>query len=506
MIMRIGPRPTERAKSRQTSMVPARQVFSLAIVIKKGVMFLIYRHLIKTAVGPFFFGLFVITFLLMIQILYKFVDLFVSKGVPLWIATKVLFLSLGHTFALSVPMAVLISILMSVGQLATDHEITALKANGISLWSVLRPLMLMAGIIGLGLAAYNHFIFPESNHTLANLIYDLNRQKPMMEIQEGQFTEMGEKMTIFVKHKDDRTGHIKDVSIFEKEKPGDLSPRLTTATWGTIIPDHQSDSLLMELFDGEIHERPDKDDPSNYRVIRFKQHNIRVSNMERDFRDSGRKARSDREMNMTDLLDAAEREESRQVEVIERISDLSGNLLKWQFQLLDPIKRKDLLGRKLPASHGERRTKLLEGKLKALSIKIDRIIDQAGYQEKIAESYKIKSNRFMVEFHKKLSIPFACVVFALLGVPMAVSTSRSGKGISVSLALAVYLIYYIFLVGGEKFADKGKMDPMLAMWSANLVLMAIGIPIFMKTVREGRVFELNAPDFLKRFQKKELNN
>ncbi len=469
-------------------------------------MFLIYRHLIKTAAGPFFFGLFVITFLLMIQILYKFVDLFVSKGVPLWIATKVLFLSLGHTFALSVPMAVLISILMSVGQLAADHEITAMKANGISLWAVLRPLLLMAFVVGVGLAAYNHYIFPESNHTLANLIYDINRQKPMLEIQEGQFTEMGEKMTIFVKHKDDLTGHIEDVSIFEKEKPGDLSPRLTTATWGTIIPDHQSDSLLMELHDGEIHERGDKEDPAKYQVIRFRQHNIRVTNMERDFKESGRKARSDREMNMTDLLDAARRESKRQQEVVDRVADLSGNLLKWQFQLLDSVKRKDLLGRPITSQPGKRRDKILDGKFKALPMKVERVMDQAGYQEKIAESYTIKSNRFMVEFHKKLASPFACVVFALLGVPMAVTASRNGRGVSVSLALAVYLIYYIFLVGGEKFADKGKMDPLLAMWSANLVLMAIGIPVFIRTVREGQIFEFRLPDFLTRARYKDQSS
>ena len=466
-------------------------------------MFLIYRHLIKAATGPFFFGLFVITFLLMIQILYKFVDLFVSKGVPAWIATKVLILSLGHTFALSVPMAVLISILMAVGQLATDNEITALKANGISLWSVLKPLLLMAGVIGLGLAAYNHFIFPESNHTLANLIYDINRQKPMMEIQEGQFTEMGEKMTIYVKKKDDLTGRIEDVSIFKKEKPGDLSPQLTTATWGMIIPDHETDSLLMELHDGEIHERPDKEDPSKYQVIRFGQHNIRVANVERDFKESDRKARSDREMNMTDLWDAAQRETTRQKEVSDKVSDLSNNLLQWQFQLLDPDRRADLLGRPISTKSSKRRKKLLDGKLKALPMKIGRVVDQAGYQMKIAESYTIKANRFMVEFHKKLAIPFACLVFALLGVPMAVTTSRNGKGISVSLALGVYLIYYLFLVSGEKFADRGKMDPMLAMWSANLVLLAIGIPIFSRTVKEGQIFQIRLPNFMTRFGPKD---
>ena len=119
-------------------------------------MYIIYRHLIKSAVGPFFFGLFTITFLLMIDVLFKYVDLFVSKGVPFLVATKFLVLSLGHTFALSVPMAVLISILMGIGQLAGDHEITAMKSCGISLWTVLRPLLLGALFIAAALAAYNH--------------------------------------------------------------------------------------------------------------------------------------------------------------------------------------------------------------------------------------------------------------------------------------------------------------------------------------------------------------
>jgi len=95
-----------------------------------------------------------------------------------------------------------------------------------------------------------------------------------------------------------------------------------------------------------------------------------------------------------------------------------------------------------------------------------------------------------VEFHKKFAIPFACIVFALLGVPMAVTTSRSGKGISASLAIAVYLIYYVFLMIGEKYADRGLLNPMLAMWAANIVLLAVGIPVFFKTVRESTLLSI----------------
>ena len=453
-------------------------------------MYIIYRHLIKSAVGPFFFGLFTITFLLMIDVLYKYVDLFVSKGVPFLMATKFLLLSLGHTFALSVPMAVLISILMGIGQLAADHEITAMKACGISLWSVLRPLLISALLIGAALAAYNHYIFPESNHTLANLAYDINRKKPMLEIQEQQFNELNGKMTIYVQKKNDITGEIRNVTIIEKEKPGELGPRTTLATWGRIIPDHENNSLLIELHDGEIHDRPDKESPDKFQVIRFGQHNIYIANAERDFESSGRKARSDREMNLRDLWDAAASEREHRMDVEERVADLGTHLVNWQFQLLDPSRRIKMVGA-IPASEATRNNQnRLRGKFKALLTKVQRARDQAGYQQKIADSYHVKESRYMVEFHKKFAIPFACVVFALLGVPMAVTASRSGKGVSVSMAILIYTLYYLFLVGGEKFADRGRLDPMLAMWSANFVLLALGIPIFFRTVKEGALFRL----------------
>ncbi len=453
-------------------------------------MYLIYKHLLATAAGPFFFGWFVITFLLMIDVLFRYVDLFVSKGVPFLMATEVLVLSLGHTFALSVPMAVLIAILMSVGQLAADHEITAMKASGISLWSVLRPLLFGAAVIALGLTAYNHYVFPESNHKLANLLYDINRKKPMLEIRAHQFTDMSDRTTIYVSEKDDITGRIEDVTIFEKEKPGDLSPRVTIAAWGRIIPDHETDSILIELHDGEIHERPDKKSPDKYQVTRFGQHNLYVPNVERDFHESGRQTRGDREMNLKDLWASAGQEQERQDKVLVNVGGLAETMLKWQWKLLDPERRDEILGNTPAPPEGPERETFLEGKFRATRLKVDRVVEQSRYQEKIRDSYRTKENRYLVEFHKKFAIPFACIVFALIGVPMAVTSSRSGKGISVSLAIGVYLIYYLFLVGGEKFADRGRLDPFLAMWSANIFLLVVGIPLFFKAVRESTLLSI----------------
>ncbi len=447
-------------------------------------MYLIYRHLLASAAGPFFFGWFVITFLLMIDVLYRYVDLFVSKGVPFILATRVLGLSLGYTFALSIPMAVLIAVLMSVGQLATDHEITAMKSCGISLWAVLRPLLFGAMVIGAALTAYNHYILPESNHTLASLLYDINRKKPMLEIREHQFTDLSDRMTIYVGSKDDLTGKIKDVKIFEKEKPGDLSPRLTIAESGTIITDHESNSMVIELYNGETHEIPDKEQPDKYQVTRFGKQTLHLNNMERDFKDSGRKARGDREMDLNDLKAAAAKENEHQLRVGQRVREINGGFLDSQLRLLDPKHRQIALGKSPAPAPGPARDSFLARKFKATTTAIQRSIEQARHQVRLRQSYVARENRYLVEFHKKFAIPFACVIFALIGIPMAVTTSRSGKGVSVSLALGVYLIYYAFLMGGEKLADKAKLDPFVAMWSANFFLLGLGIPMFLRAASE----------------------
>ncbi|HOX26702.1 MAG TPA: LptF/LptG family permease [Candidatus Krumholzibacteria bacterium] len=450
-------------------------------------MRLLDRHLIRAAVGPFLFGLFTITFLLMIDVLFDYVDMFVSKGVAFSVATRVLILSLGFTLALSVPMSVLVAVLMSVGQLAGDNEITAMKASGVSLWAVLRPLALGAAIIGVGLTAFNHYVYPESNHTLVNLLYDIKRSRPMLEIREQMFTDLKDDMTIYVASKDDRTGRITDVSIVEKEQGDELSPRVTTADWGVIVTDPATDALILELHDGEIHELPDPDQPQKYQVIRFGRHVIRLENMQQELQDSQRESRGDREMNLTDLRRAARDQRDKRHEVESQIANLNADVVQWQFRQLLPDERAQLAGHDA-ANPAERRTRL-----GATRRKLEHAVSQSRAQATIVDSIDRKTNKFLVEYHKKLAIPFACLVFALVGVPMAVSTSRSGRGVSISLAMLVYLVYYLCLVGGEKLSDRGMLDPALAMWSGNLLLLGGGIPLFSRAVRETSYLQLPWP-------------
>ncbi len=471
-------------------------------------MRLIDKHLLLSCRDPFFFGLSVVTFLLMIETLFGYVDLFVTKGVPFSIATQVLLLSLPHTFALSIPMSVLVGVLMGVGQLAGDNEITAFKASGISLWSILKPVLLGAAIIAVALTAYNHFIFPGMNHTLANLLRDIHQKRPMMEIQPQQFNDLNNKMTIYVASKDDKTGRIEDITIIEKADPGDISPRMTFATWGTIIHDHDANALILQLHDGETHEQQSAAEPDKYQIITFSELTRTISNAEQDLQKTNNKAKSDREMNMKELLIAAHREQEHQDGIGGRIHNFTANFLNWEWNLLNPKRRNLVLGDGLLSEDILSRTGSRAERFRETRTKVKRVAEQCSFQERVMASYVKHENRYLVEFHKKFSIPFACIVFALLGVPMAITSSRSGKGVSISMAIAVFLIYYLFLVGGEKASDRGFINPFLAMWSPNFVLLAIGIPLFIRSFMETEFmnFSLKSKKFWGNHGKHESGN
>jgi lipopolysaccharide export system permease protein len=111
------------------------------------------------------------------------------------------------------------------------------------------------------------------------------------------------------------------------------------------------------------------------------------------------------------------------------------------------------------------------------------------------DSFVKQIQRYKVEIHKKYSIPFACVVFVLVGSPLAIRMSRSGMNMAIGLSILFFLVYYVCLIGGEKLADRGFTTPFLAMWSPNLVFGALALVLLKKAASEQAMFE--RPSFLR---------
>jgi len=226
------------------------------------------RYILRNAVGPFFFSMSVLTFVFIMDFILKFIDRFLGKRVPPGTVLQTFVLSLGHMLALIIPMSVLPATLLTFGNLASENEITAMRASGLSIWQMMKPAMYGGLILAVGLGLYNNYVLPESNHKLMGLILDINKSHETLELRPNRFIDQLEGYTIYFESKDDRTSKIFDVQIFKHKKRGIL-PTTIVAESGRLDYLEEINALRIDLYDGEIHEMPKARDRGVYRRTHF---------------------------------------------------------------------------------------------------------------------------------------------------------------------------------------------------------------------------------------------
>jgi lipopolysaccharide export system permease protein len=445
---------------------------------KKVSIVILERYIIRNSIGPFFFSMSVITFLFIMDFILRYIELFLNKGVAFFVVLQTFILSLGHMFALIIPMAVLPATLMTFGSLASENEITAMRANGVSLYRMVLPGIFVAVILTVGMMLYNNHVLPETNHRLLNLLIDINKKKPTVEIRENVFISGFQDHTIYVRHKNDKTGELREVQIFRYSSPGAL-PTTILAKTGKLTYVEEQNVLRFELENGEIHEMPQGNDPSTYRKTEFKHYVININDVDRSLQRSERTYRGDREMSVKAMREAIAgiRGDIAGVEV--KMAELASSQSRTVFTLLDPAVR-DTLYRRAPVAGQLPDSATAKPRPRLTVTSADRPAggptSQAAVtfralesQREIKTSYLRQIDRYRVEIHKKYSIPFACIIFVLIGSPLAVRVGRSGMNMAIGLSILVFLVYYICLIGGEKLADRQFVSPMVAMWLPNVI-------------------------------------
>ena len=426
-----------------------------------------------------------ITFILFVNFLLRAIDRFLGKGLDLITILEYLFLNLAWILALSVPMAVLLATLMTFGRLSEDNEINAMRASGIGFLTIMRAPILFGIIITLLLIYFNNFILPEMNFKARLLSGDIYRKRPDMNIEPGIFLDNLPDYSMIVGGKS-KKGIMTDVRIFSKgSKEAQTSIHANSGNLNTL-----EDAFLLTLYDGEIHELGQKD-YTNYRRIIFDKHviNIPAKDLLLNRRDSTN--RSDREMTVPMMLRKINSYEKRLNIVYKR---LSGNFFR-------------TFGDSILPSSIEQGNQFIENNLykirndntltKAQIIKKEKRIKnlerQINNEFNLIKSYKKSKNKYGVEIHKKFSIPFACVLFVLLGAPLGVMSKKGGFAVSTSLSFGFFLIYYVLLIGGEEMADRNILSPSIGMWTPNLIILCIAFYLLIHTIREKGPIRIKIP-------------
>ena len=455
-------------------------------------MRLLTRYILKQLFMPFIFSLIIIVFVLFTQFLLRAIDRFIGKGLDIGTIFEYLFLNLGWISALAVPMAVLVAALMAFGQFSEDNEITAMRASGISFTTIVRPALVMGLLISIILILFNSFIMPEMNFKARMLSGDIYRKRPDLNIEPGYFMDDLPSYSMIIKDKEGDV--LKDVRIFSKGiNETQTSIHSKTGQLSTI-----DDAIILDLYDGEIHEL-DLNDYGNYRRIEFDKHKINIPADDLFLNRRDTTSRSDREMTIAMILE-------KRKSINDRLDIVKGRIGRALIRTgMDSLVPPSLEASQL----------LLENYKNAFSADtsnsgdviyrkekdIDVVSRQLTNEYNLLRSYAKSSNKYNVELHKKFSLPVASILFIMTGASLGVLFRKGGFTIATGLSFGFFLIYYILMIGGEDLADRTILTPMVGVWSPNIILLIIATYLMIHTVREQPPlrFELN---IFKRFKKK----
>lgn len=445
---------------------------------------ILFRYILKSHVAPFLFAVFTLFAIFLLQFFMKFADKIVGKDLSLWVIIKLVVYNLAWILVLVIPMSVLVATLMAFGGMAQNNEIAIMKASGISLYKMVVPPLLASIVIALLLVYFNNNIYPDANHAARLIIADISRTKPTLAIEPGVFSQEIENRAILARETNKDT--LKDLTIYDYSKYSE--PKVVTARIGKIYFSSDQRKLILDLQDGEIHELA-KHGKKDYRIFKYNRHKIVMNAEGFTFKQSafGGSTRQDREMSaqmMQKMVDSIKRIESRY------ISEFRSSLDFYFF-------------RPLPSNIYSRTG--FNNSPDILYIKAKEKINTA--QSSINSRLSALKNQhedmdnYLVEIYKKYSIPFACIVFILIGAPLGTMTRRGGFGVAAGISLTFFLIFWICLIGGEKMADRGLLSPFLGMWGADFILGVFGIYLLIKCAKEK--VELNF-DRLKKLIPKQL--
>ncbi|MCL7979912.1 MAG: LptF/LptG family permease [marine benthic group bacterium] len=438
-------------------------------------MRILTRYVLRQLLAPFLFAAILLTALMMLDVVADRFGSLVGKGLGWRIVSEVFLYSIPFIFAVIVPMAVLVAVLFVFNRLAADNEISAMKASGVSLGRITLPVVALATLLAAGLVHFNNTTLPESNHKLALLLHSIARKSPTFAVRDREVNEIVEGVFLVAQSKEQARNLLIDVTIWDvQSSQAQRTIYADSAVMGLATNGEQED-LFLTLFDGVLHETSSQA-PDRLQRVWFDRNYLRVAGVGNELDRSQGGARGDRELSIDSMQVRVAKNE---IAAEETRAKSHATSVAWTEALLGNLAEADTVppdttdavvqgwrtGRRFPSPQSA------AGNFRTLSLS--------------ETQFEQSANRYEVEIWKKYSIPVACIVFVIIGAPIAVRYRRAGVALVVGVSLVVFCAYYVALIGGEHLADRELLSPFWAMFAPNFLFGLIGVMAFFQARRAG---------------------
>ncbi|MDA7502001.1 LptF/LptG family permease [Chitinophagales bacterium] len=466
-------------------------------------MKLIDRLILTSFVGPFVITLFLGWIVLILQFLWKHIDDLVGKGFELDVLGELLFYSSLTLIPMILPLAILLASIITLGNLAERYELVALKSAGISLMRFMRPLLVFSFFLA-GVAFYfSNYILPDANLKYSARMYSVVRQKPALNLKEGQFNNDLVGYSIKIGSKDDDNVTLRDVSIWDHSGVKGYE-RLLTAEKGIMFSPPDDSILVFKLFDGyryeEIKENPDKRDHWEHTRMKFKEFELLMDMSIFDTKEANEDMfkSNPRMLNVGQLRAEIDSLDVKKKRIPDRVEqqirpyfktigkDLELNraddclLLGFHQENIDTTNLLALLGFPI-----KERAQLLEkAKNDARNVK-----SFSTWGAKQQHRKMKKTNLFWMYIFNKFALSFSCIVLFLIGAALGAITQKGGLGMPMVLAIIFFVTYHLLNTVGRKLGEELIIDAFSGSFFSSYFLFPLAIFLMIKASNDSELFK-----------------
>lgn len=451
--------------------------------------------------APFAATFFVVLFVLLMQFLWKYIDDLVGKGLEWYVVAELMFYASATLVPLALPLAILVSSIMTLGNLAEHYELVAAKSAGIPLQKILRPLLVTAFVISVLAFYFSNYMLPYTNLKMGSLLYDVRQQKPALYIREGIFYNGidGYSMKIGKKGADNQT--LEQVMIYDHTAQKG-NTKVVLAESGKMAMSADEKYLIFTLFNGSSYEEQREGRPNERLTnpllrskfdsyqIRFDLSTFKLNRTNEDlFKDNYQM------LNLKQLESALD---SFSVQIANRKTEMKKTVstyyMTYRDSLLKPVNGSSLSITALDQMTGDPVYESALGQARNVKAYLSSTADEIDAREKLIA-------RFAIEWHRKYTLSIACFILFLIGAPLGAIIRKGGIGAPVVVSVMFFLVFHITSIMGEKFAREGVIEPRIGMWIAPAVLFPVGLFLLMKATRDSALFDVEVyARFFKRFK------
>jgi lipopolysaccharide export system permease protein len=471
--------------------------------------------ILKSYLGPLFMTFFIAVFILLMQFLWKYIDDLVGKGLEWYIILKLLFFASTTVVPMALPLAILLSSLMTFGNFGEHYELVTMKAAGISLFRIMRPLIFVSVLISVFAFYFSDVILPKANLKFLSLLFDIREKKLAFNLREGVFYNGIDGFVIRVGKKDADGNTIRDVMVYDHTKHmGNVS--MTIAEWGRMELSSDKRFLVFRLYNGSNYEeridlhrneitRPFQRTRFSEQYQMFDLSGLQLTRTDENLFKKNYEMQNIRQLRFS--IDSIGTDLNRQKK-IERDNMVNNFVvLSGRDTMTNAFKRKPANN---PSSHKNRRF-LASSVINSFNPE-DRssiIAAAANTANSVKENASVAGENFailqkliykhQIVYHKKFTFSIACFLLFFIGAPLGAIIRKGGLGMPAIISTLFFILYWIISFIGEKYAAEGVLPVWQGMWIASVILLPIGIFLTRKATNDASLLDVDS--WIKFFQK-----